>query len=121
MCCSLWQLGRRGRHIVAERNAAGEETKVDSLMHVEDGSAFDQEWQSEAQRAELSRAQRLGVGFPGLGGYGQERRPALTQESRDMMAAGRDAHAANTERMIKDARDYRAREASRHGRSRYDI
>jgi hypothetical protein len=50
-------LGERGRRIVAERDAHGEERQIETLVHVEDPTAFDREWLTSAQHAQLPRVQ----------------------------------------------------------------
>jgi hypothetical protein len=70
-------IGERGRSIVAERAADGTERRIDTLLHVETGTEFDDEWEANDTAADLERlmAQRhggllggtsLGLPFGGL-------------------------------------------------------
>lgn len=64
----------RGRSIVAERRGNGEEQKVQTLQHLQEdeASAFDQEWQQQAERVRMPRAAQVATSF----------RPQLTHEGR---------------------------------------
>mmetsp|Transcript_22255 Transcript_22255/g.57167 ORF Transcript_22255/g.57167 Transcript_22255/m.57167 type:complete len:92 (+) Transcript_22255:725-1000(+) len=81
-------------------------------MHVSDGTAFDREWQSTAQRSHLPSASALAntahAGLLGAGPAHATMRPALNTADRQMLSAGRDAHRRQTERMIREAQDARA-------------
>ncbi|KAG8468003.1 hypothetical protein KFE25_007055 [Diacronema lutheri] len=82
------RVGERGRAIVAERQPGGEERKVQTLMHVEDASAFDREWQERATVAKLPRAAdvaaniRPALSHAGSRGAPSSTRPALTSSQR---------------------------------------
>lgn len=96
-------IGERERSIVAERDADGHETNTQTLMHIEDASAFDREWQETAARSHLPSAARLGSSvFPPT-----TARPMLSRNDREQIAQGRITHERQTARMAQTAREQR--------------
>ena len=48
-------IGDRGRSVVAERAVDGRETRTNNLINIEDGTAFDREWRSNAGANAVTR------------------------------------------------------------------
>lgn len=78
---------------------------MDTLMHVDDGSAFDREWQEAAQRTELAAAQALARRIPMATHAAAP--PQLSHEDRRLLREGRDAHTAHTANMLRQAQQMR--------------
>jgi len=96
---------------------------VDTLMHTEDGAAFDREWQHAAEHARLPSASQLHSTMAGgmitTRGTRAPAQRQLTTADRMMLADGRAAHAAQTERMVREAQDMRRGSHIQHMNERH--
>lgn len=109
-------IGDRGRSVVAERAADGRETRTNNLINIEDGTAFDREWRSNAganavtQARMQSRSTGSALGGPAATFALAAPPPTRPHQTESDRAAAREAHRQyeqQRDKLIADARRQR--------------
>ncbi len=122
-------IGDRGRSIVAERAADGRETRTSNLINIEDGTAFDREWRSNAganavtHARHQSRTHASALGGPATTGLlgapsafasaaPPPMRPHQTEADRAVAREANRQYEQQRDRLIADARRQREGQAT---------
>ena len=109
-------IGDRGRSVVAERAVDGRETPTNNQINIEDGTAFDREWRSNAganavtQARMHSRTAATALGGPATAFALAAPPPTRPHQTESDRAAAREAHRQyeqQREKLIADARRQR--------------
>ena len=129
-------IGQKSRAIVAERAADGTERRIDTLHNVQDGTAFDDEWENNELAAQMDLMHhrmpalsdsRLQTGLLGdtfghlLQGFAHNppvimAEPEQDEADRETARLGRLRYEAERDRMIAEARSQQRRQPRQRSR-----